>query len=329
MDLGKLKDKSILITGATGLIGQTIVKKLLELPSEWNVKVVAMVRNKEKAEVIFRNNKNENFQFLIGDVLELSELKEDIDYIVHAASMTSSLDFVNRPVEVISSGFLGTKNILEIAKKNKIEGMVYLSSMEVYGNPIDNSKINETFPTNLDTMNVRSCYPESKRICEALCKAYEVEYDLPINALRLTQTFGPGVKFNDQRVFAEFARCAIEGKDIVLHTKGETMRSYLHVEDAVDAIFTVLLSSKRGEVFNAANEDTYCSIYEMADFVLKNFSNSTNKVVIEEGDIQKYGYAKTLKMNLDTRKLQELGWNPKNGLYEMYEDMIKDMTKQG
>ena len=116
-------------------------------------------------------------------------------------------------------------------------------------------------------MNVRSSYPESKRLCESLCSAYASEYGVPAKVVRLTQTFGVGVSYNDGRVFAEFARCAIEGRDIVLKTKGQTKRNYIDIDDAVNAIFTVLLKGVAGEAYNVANEDTYCSIYEMANMV--------------------------------------------------------------
>ena len=97
--------------------------------------------------------------------------------------------------------------------------------MEVYGAPSDDHKIDETHGTNLDTMQPRSCYPESKRLCEILCASWQKEYNVPVRVLRLTQTFGPGVRYDDGRVFAEFARCAMEGRDIVLKTAGATCRS--------------------------------------------------------------------------------------------------------
>lgn len=126
-------------------------------------------------------------------------------------------------------------------------------------------------------------------------------------------------------MFAEFARCAIEKRDIILKTKGETERDYLYTQDAVEAILTVLLNGKDGEMYSAANEETFCSIFEMAKIV----SNMTGiGVRIEEQDIQKMGYANTLHMDLDTSKLRSLGWKPKVGLEEMYKNLIEDMKIQ-
>lgn len=204
-------------------------------------------------------------------------------------------------------------------------GIVYLSSMEVYGSPLNDLKIDEKHGTNLDTMKVRSCYPESKRMCESLCASYSSEFGVPAKVVRLTQTFGPGVKYDDGRVFAEFARCAIERRNIVLKTKGETRRSYLYTEDAVNAILTVLYNGIPGQAYNAANEETYCSIYEMAKMVAGRFGDNSVKVLVEETNPEKLGYAPVLYMNLDTTKLHNLGWKAKFNLESMYQNMIEDM----
>ena len=167
--------------------------------------------------------------------------------------------------------------------------------------------------------------PESKRMCESLCASYSSEFGVPAKVVRLTQTFGPGVKYDDGRVFAEFARCAIERRNIVLKTKGETRRSYLYTEDAVNAILTVLYNGIPGEAYNAANEETYCSIYEMAKMVAGRFGDNSVKVLVEETNPEKLGYAPVLHMNLDTTKLRNLGWKAKFNLESMYQNMIEDM----
>lgn len=318
-------NSKILVTGATGLVGSAIVKKLLE---QGNNKVVALVRNSEKAEKVFADYKTDNLEIMISDICDLKPKTIGIDYIIHAASQTSSKAFVNQPVETINTAIKGTTAILEFARVNPIKSFVYLSSMEVYGSPITDEKIYENHSTNLDTMAVRSCYPESKRMCENICTSYFSEYDVPVKIVRLTQTFGAGVAYNDGRVFAEFARCAIEGRNIILKTKGETKRNYLYLEDAVDAVLTVLLKGENGNAYNAANEDTYCSIYEMAKLVAEKCSDKKISVIIEENeDIAKLGYAPTLKMNLSTEKLRSLGWKAKVGLSDMFEIMIQDMKK--
>ena len=315
----ELKNSVVMVTGATGLIGQALVKRLINS----GAKVLAVVRSQEKAEGLFGSNAQ--LSYIVSDVTELKPEKLDVDYIIHAASNTSSKAFINDPVGVINTAIEGTKRTLAIARLSNVKGYVYLSSMEVYGTPTTDEKIDELHSTNLNTMAPRSAYPESKRLCESLCTSYTIQYGVPAKVVRLTQTFGPGVQYNDGRVFAEFARCAIEERDIVLHTKGETKRSYLYTEDAVYAILTVLVKGTVGEAYNAANEETYCSIFEMAELVVNECGNKNIKVVIEEMDVAAMGYAPTLHMNLDTEKLRNLGWKAEVGLADMFKIIIEEM----
>ena len=329
IDYKKLKNKTVLVTGATGIIGSLIVNTLLmaNKKKKLNCKVIAMVRNIEKANKMYEEQLKEDLSlnFLVGDVKKKIECSESVDYVVHAASETSSKMFVNDPLEIIDTILMGTRNVLDLAKEKKASKTIFLSTMEVYGRPETDEKIDEKHSTNLMTCEVRDCYPISKRTAENLCFCYSKVNDIKIDVLRLTQTFGPGVRYDDGRVFAEFARCAIEGRDIILHTKGETKRSYLYLADAVSAILTVLTNEKSNEVYNVANEDTYCSIYEMANLVAKGHNI---KVKIELDDIEKYGFSKTLHLNLDTSKLQQLGWKPTTNLEEMFDNLIKTMKEE-
>lgn len=330
MELSIFEDSKVLITGACGLIGRALVKKLIFHSGEKPIEVYALVRNKEKACAMFSEFPQEQLHFIVGDVCQFAPENLGINYIVHGASKTASKEFVAEPVEVILNSVYGTKNLLEFARVNPIKGFVYLSTMEVYGAPATDEKITEDYASNINPMSVRSSYPESKRMCENLCAAYVSEYSVPAKVARLTQTFGEGVAYNDGRVFAEFARCIIEGRDIVLKTKGETKRNYIDVYDAADAIFTVLVNGNAGEAYNVANEDTYCSIYEMAEMVANEFGEGKVSVRIEEcGDVEKLGYAKTLKMNLSTQKLRALGWKPSSPLKTIYAKMIEYMKKNG
>ena len=315
--------ETVLVTGATGLIGSNLIKYLLDN----NYKVIGFVRNIEKAKK--KLPQNDNLSFVVGDITEPINIPNEVDYIVHGASNTSSKAFIDEPVEIINTALKGTQNMLELAKEKKVKSIVYLSSMEVYGSPSTDEKIAENHSTNLDTMSVRSSYPESKRMCESLCVAYYKEYGVPVRVIRLTQTFGKGVEYNDSRVFAEFARCAIEGRDIVLHTKGETKRCYLSTDDAVSAIMTVMLKGENGDAYNAANEETYCSIYEMAQMVAHECADDRIKVRIEIEDESKYGFAPLLRMNLDTSKIQSFGWKANDSLLKMFKILLNCMLEVG
>lgn len=325
-DMKILEGKTILVTGATGLLGQFLIKTL----QFWNttvdrpINIIAYVRSKEKADKIFSDKRN--IKFLIGDIRDRVTVEDEVDYIVHGAGQTESRAFVQRPVETIMISLQGTHNMLMLAQEKKIASFVYLSSMEIYGVQETDEKIAEDHGANLNSMHVRNCYPESKRMCENLCASYAAEYGIPARVVRLTQTFGPGITYDDNRVFAEFAKCVIDKKDIILHTLGETKRNYLYIADAITAILKVLAYGENGQAYNAANEDTYCSIFEMAKMVADECAQGDICVKVETADdISRYGYAPTLKMNLDTEKLKALGWSPKYGLNDMYNRMIECM----
>ena len=323
----ELDGKTVLVTGATGLIGSNIVNALLYYGEKAAAapRVLALVRNEEKARRIFGDQlaeHGEQLSFIVGDVCNPVEIKETVDYIIHAASETASRSFVDHPVETIHTAVAGTWNMLELAKEKKVQAFVYLSSMEVYGTPKTEEAVDELSGTNLDTMQVRSSYPTSKRMCESLCTSCYSEYGVPAKVVRLTQTFGPGIDYQDQRVFAEFTRCAMEKRDIILHTDGSTKRNYLYTRDAVTAILTILLKGENGKAYNAANEKTFCSIWEMANLVSSECANGTIGVQIEIKENRQFGYAPTLKMNLRTGRLNELGWKATVDLAEMYQRVI-------
>ena len=304
-----VRGKRFFVTGATGLIGKNVVAYLLQNGAE----VLALTRRPV-----------ENLNYILGTVEDLPEIPGDIDYIIHGASATASAYFVEHPVETIETAVLGTRNVLALAREKQVKGLVYLSSMEVYGYPEKGHKVTEDEAAGFDPTNPRNCYPISKQLCESMCCAYAKEYGVPARIVRLTQTFGPGVAYDDKRVFAEFARCAIEKKGIVLKTKGETERSYLYTGDAVQAILTVLIKGEIGEAYNAANPETYCSIAKMAELVAREYGIG---VCYKLNDIGKYGYANTLYMDLDVSKLETLGWKAKTGLKEAIERTIRGMIE--
>ena len=308
IDWNALAHKTFFITGATGLIGATLVKSLNYANKVKNlgIKVLALVRDKQRATDKFADILNDGMiQFAAGNVEELQQLQENIDFIVHAASQTASKEFVSHAVETIQTSVLGTMNTLKLAKEKNVQGYVYLSSMEVYGYPERGHKVTEKEVGSLTPLDLRNSYPIGKIMSEALCCAYAGEYGIPAKICRLTQTFGPGVNYNDNRIFAYFGKCVKEKKNIVLKTKGETERCYLYTTDAVTAILTILLKGKSGMAYNAADESTYCSISEMAERVA---AEGGIKVEYNIQDEAANGFPHTLFMHLDTTALRELGW---------------------
>ena len=323
-----LKNKSFFITGSTGLIGSTLIKALLYANERkmLNLKIIALVRDKKRAlEKLGDQQSGDTLKFILGTVEELPEILDPIDYIIHGASQTASIEFVEHAVETIETAIIGTKNVLNLARVKHVQKFVYLSRMEVYGFPLKGHKVTEEEIGAITPLNIRNSYPISKQMCEAFCYAFMKEYSVPTIIVRLAQTFGPGINYNDNRVFAYFIRCACEKRDIILKTKGETERCYLYTTDAITAILTVLQKGIPGQAYNAADENTYCSIAEMARQVAK---DAGINVIFKIEDEANNGFLQTLYMNLDTTRLKELGWKPFSGGYtinEMYKRTLASL----
>lgn len=324
-DIGEqLRGNTFLITGATGLIGSVMVKCLLGLNrlKGLDIKIKAVVRDIDKAKNVFAEVFND-IEFFSVELSNISyEIVGNVDYIVHLASPTASKFFVEHPVETLTTAISGTKAVLEYAKGTKVKSMVYASSLEVYGSNLTDEWINEDFQGYVNPTEVRSSYNIGKRACECLCHAYAKEYDVSVSMARLTQTFGAGVSEEDNRVFAQFARCVLGGNDIVLHTHGYSSKPYIYTADAVSAIIYMLLFGKKGEAYNVANKESYISIRDMA-LLVASMSNPLVKVVFNLND--NLGYAPETKLRLDTAKIEQLGWKPRYGLKEMFERLIESM----
>lgn len=324
----QLKGKTVFITGGTGLIGSQIVKTLacLNRIKQMNIKIIVLAKSKEKVQKELNEIYNlENVKFYYGDIVEKITIRENIDYIIHGASPTSSKFFVSNPVETINTIINGTINVLELAKEKNVQGMVFLSSLEIYGIP-NKEFVSESDYGYIDILNTRSSYSEGKRMAECICSSYAKEYNIPTKIARLSQTFGPGVKYDDDRVFAEFARCAIEKKNIVLHTEGKTLRTYVYTKDAISAIFIILLKGNIGEAYNVTNENTGITIKEMAELVCNTFEESNIKVKIEiPEDVSKFGYNPEMKIKLNSEKLENLGWKPTVNMKQMFINLKQSM----
>ncbi len=316
-DMSVFDGKTILVTGATGLIGKLCVKSLLN--SGYNTQVIALVRDEEKAKNIFGESKR--LTYLVQDINQRINTTRRVDYIIHAASTTSSKDFVEKPVETIYTAINGSRNILEFAKNKRLEGMVYLSSLEIYG-VNEKENIKERDYGYIDILNPRSSYSESKKMVETMCISYGTEYGVPVKIARLAQTFGAGVSISDNRVFAQFAKAIINKENIVLHTKGETKRNYCYTTDAVRGIFTILTKGENNNAYNVANENSYCSISEMAHLL----ENEYTKVEYKIDEVNR-GYNPTVKIALNTEKLNALGWEAKVDLKEMFDRLIMNFGK--
>lgn len=319
----KLKGHTVLVTGATGLIGFQLIKALLEIG---NVQIIALIRNLEKAKEIYTNEDIKQISFVIGDIVEEMNIDVGVDYIFHCAAVTTSKTMMSNPAEAIVTSVNGTNNILKFAAEKKVKSVVFISSMEMYGSFDDAAgEITEEKIGYIDPLKVRSNYPESKRLCENMCIAYLHEYNVPVKIARLAQTFGAGILPWENRVFAQFARSAINGTDIVLHTKGLSEGNYCYTRDCITGLLTILLQGTNGEAYNVANPKSHTTIADMALMVAAKIADNKIKVVYDIPESNTFGYAADTKLKLNSDKLQKLGWQPQIGLEEAYRRMIEQI----
>lgn len=320
-----LRDATILVTGATGLIGSLLVKTLIyrAVSSGCKLRVLALVRNIDKARELYKAQlpyEGSNLVFVRADINAPLDLDEKVDYIVHAASVTSSQDFVSKPVDTILTTLRGTWNMLELSRQKNSRSIVFLSSLEVYGQ-LDHECAVESDNGILDILSVRNSYPQSKRMAESMCVAYHAQYGINAKIVRLTQTFGPGVDKNDGRVFAQFARSVIENKDIVLLSRGGTCRDYLYTADAVRGILSVLLLGKGGEAYNLSDPDSYISIMDMAN-MCKDISGTIDvKFDVDKEASKKY--LGEIKITLNNDSINELNNFERRNVRDSFIRMIE------
>ncbi len=322
------RDKTFYITGSTGVIGSFIIRCLLNAnkQSNLNLKVIAAVRNFDAA-INFFNQKEvqtEDLELYKSDVTNELDYSGKVDYIIHAASNTSSVSFIEKPVETFKVAVKGTENILKFAKEKSIESMVYLSSMEVYGNVYEPRLLKEDYLGSLDINEARSSYPMGKRSAEVLCYSYAREYETPVKVVRLAQVIGSNVAYNDTRVYAQFARSIVEKRDIILNTTAQTTRSYCYITDVVTGILTVLTKGKNGECYNIANEESSFKICDIAKSLCDQYTSSNLVFDIKEST----QYYKETHWVLDNTKLKNLGWEAKITLKEAYNKLINSFCYQ-
>ena len=309
LDLNMLRDRTILVTGATGLVGVNLLRSLVSVKESRNLKILALVRNPQKARRIFADI-SDQVELVVGDVMQLPRISQKIDYVIHGASITSSRAFVEQPVETILTSVQGLCNILELCREKQVSSMVYLSSMEAYGTVEQDDLLTEDNVGYLNPLKLRSSYPESKRMCENLFVAYAKEYGVPVKIARLAQTFGPGMQLDDKRAVVQFVQSALAHENISIKASGQSARMYLYTFDAATALVTILLKGDNGVAYNVANKDSYSSIQELAEKICQIFSPQSRVCVNTGSEEERAIYPPDTYLRLDTTALEALGWSP-------------------
>lgn len=308
----KLKNKSVLISGATGLIGSCLVDSIMQHNTDYglNCKIYALGKNVEKAEERFKKySSDELFHFIsfdINKVLEIDDL-EDVEYVLHLASNTHPLAYSTDPIGTVTTNVIGTYNLLEFAFEHHAKRFVFASSNEIYGeNRGDVEKFEENYCGYIDCNTLRAGYTESKRCGEALCQAYIKQKDMDIVISRLTRSYGPTMLMSDTKAISQFIKKAINNEDIVLKSEGNQYYSYTYIADAVSGLLTVMLKGECGEAYNIADEKSDIKLRDLAEKI----ANIVGTRVIFEipNQTEKEGYSKVTKARLDSTKLNNLGW---------------------
>lgn len=308
VDKESLKNTKILIAGATGMLGVVLVDCLMELNLRYhlNIHVIALGRNKEYSEKLFSQYQEEpNYEFVECDINEKIPEIGDIDYIIHAASNTHPVAYSTDPVGTITTNVIGTYHLLELAKNKMRKRFVFLSSVEIYG-VSEKETFSEEDCGYIDCNTVRAGYPESKRVGESLCCAYRKKYEMDVVIPRLCRIYGPTMRPDDSKALSQFIRKIVKNEDIVLKSEGKQYYSYLHVIDAVSAIFLILLKGETGEAYNVSSALSNVSLWELAEKLA--FLGRVNIKREKPEKIEEQGYSKAVRAVLNNDKLKRLGW---------------------
>lgn len=322
-----LKNKSIMLTGATGLIGSYLIDLIMynNINKNLNCKIIALGRSAEKAKERFYEYWNLNqFEFIKFDLNNVNELEylNKVNYIIHLASNTHPQLYALDPIGTITTNIIGTYNLLEFAYKKEIDRFVFISSCEIYGENIGNTeKFNEEYLGYINCNTLRAGYPEAKRCGESLCQAFIAQKNMNIVIPRLARIYGPTMLMNDSKAISQFIKNAINSKDIVLKSEGNQYYSYLYVADAVYGILQIMLLGKNGEAYNVSDDKSDITLKNLAKIIAE---HTESKVIFEKPDeIEKIGYSKATKARLDNSKLLKLNCKFKYSLSEGIVETIK------
>ena len=319
----KLQGKSVLLSGATGLVGSFLVDVLLSKGIDCTI--YALGRNEEKARSRFSKwADDEHFSFIPCDInkpLDRPDLGT-IDFVLHMASNTHPMQYSIDPIGTITTNIIGVQNMLDFAVEHHATRFAFTSSNEIYGeNRGDVELFDERYCGYIDCNTMRAGYPESKRCGEALCQAYKEQKGLDVVIPRLTRSYGPTMLMSDTKAISQFIRKGIAGDDIVLKSTGTQYYSYTYVADAVSGILYVLLCGDCGEAYNIADERSDIMLKDLATVIA---SIAGKKVVFEIPDaVEAAGYSTATKARLDGSKLKRLGWNAKYDIQSGMERTIR------
>lgn len=279
-EFSRLAGKNLLITGGAGFLGYYLIHAVLywnnHTDESHNIQVTVYDNYiRGVPQWLLKLKKHKNLTLLKQNVINpLPSDISDFQYIIHAAGIASPIYYRAHPIETMDANVNGLRHLLDYCKVQKekgkpIEGFLFYSSSEIYGDP-DPAYIPtpETYRGNVSCTGPRACYDESKRYGETLCVNFTSEYDLPIKVARPFNNYGPGLKISDKRVIPDFARDIFANRDIVMLSDGSPKRTFCYVADAIIGYYKVLVKGKNGEAYNIGVEAPEISIRELAGLIV-------------------------------------------------------------
>ena len=309
-ELAELEGKSILITGAAGLICSSIVDILFRYNDTHStpVHIYAAGRWLEEMTARFGDLVNRSdFTFVVYDASKNDNtLDVSVDFIIHAASNAFPSMIVKEPVETMLSNFSGMKYLLDYAREKGTKRLLYVSSSEVYGQKQGNEPYREGEYGYIDLLNPRNSYSVGKRAAETLCASYASEYGIESVIVRPGHIYGPTASPHDNRVASAWAYAAARGEDIVMKSDGAQLRSYCYCLDCASAMLKVLIKGENVHAYNISNPDSIVSIREMAELLAE--AAGTRLIREQARKKKKKGFNPMSNSSLDSKSLLALGW---------------------
>lgn len=312
----ELQGKSLLLTGASGLIGTVLVDALMKWNQqvEQGITIYAVGRSEQHNKERFAEYLgNPYFKFIAWDVNEPAAFVVRADYVIHAASNTHPKAYATDPIGSIMTNLLGLRNVLDFAHQSQAKRVMFMSSVEIYGKAYREEDVfTEDYCGYIDCNTLRAGYPEGKRAGEALCQAYIEKYGMDIVIPRLSRVFGPTMKDSDSKAMAQFIRNAVKGEPIILKSAGRQRFSYCYAADAVSGLITVLLNGQCGEAYNIGQMDKVLSLREIAEVLGELAGNGVMIELPEQMEVK--GYSTAVNAILDTEKIKRLLWESKTDI---------------
>ena len=329
-----LDGKTVLITGASGLMGKYLILTLLRRNQLYGagIRILAVGRNAEKFHRRFAGTEGiEQVMFLAHDVCEPFDVAERVDFIIHMASNTHPRLYAADPIGTEMTNILGTYQLLNLAAANPGCRFLFASSGDVYGDNRGGSEyLAEKDCGYIDCNTLRAGYIEGKRAGEALCNAFREAKDVDFVIARLCRIYSSTMTDEDSKAITQFIRNAARRQDIVLKSEGRQVFSYLYAFDAVTGLLTVLLHGQSGEAYNIADRAQAHSLRFLAE-TLADIAGT--KVVFDLPDrLEVKGASSFENVRLDGNKLNGLGWRPRVGLKEGLRwtvERLRDAIKEG